>query len=79
MSQDLPTPLPDPSHGEFLLYQSEDGRVKLSVRIQDRTVWLTQRLIAELFQVSVKTANEHLVNLTRNAIWTPEQLSGNSG
>lgn len=51
------------SVGEFLLYTSDDGRVRLSVRVQEGTVWLPQRLIAELFGVSVKTANEHLVNI----------------
>ena len=49
--------------GEVLLYTSDDGRTRLSVRVQDGTVWLPQRLIAELFGVSVKTANEHLVNI----------------
>jgi hypothetical protein len=63
MSSNVPTPPPDPGHGEFLLYQSEDGRVRLSVRIQDRTVWLPQRLIAELFQISVPTVNEHLATI----------------
>ncbi len=58
MSANLPVP-----GGEFLLYTSEDGNVRLSVRIQDGTVWLNQRLIAELFDVSVKTASEHLVNI----------------
>ncbi len=56
MANNLPTPNPGPS-GEFILYQTEDGRTKLQVRVEDRTVWLAQRLIAELFQVSVKTAN----------------------
>lgn len=58
MSDNLPVP-----GGEFLLYTSDDGRVRLSVRVGDGTVWLPQRLIAELFGVSVKTVNEHLVNI----------------
>jgi hypothetical protein len=58
MSENLPGP-----GGELLLFTSDDGRVRLSVRVQDGTVWLPQRLIAELFRVSVKTANEHLVNI----------------
>lgn len=47
--------------GQILIYN--DGATRLQVRLEGRTVWLTQRLIAELFQVSVKTANEHLVNI----------------
>ncbi len=58
MNDNLPVP-----GGEFLLYTSDDGRVRLSVRVQDGTVWLPQRLIAELFGVSVPTANEHLGNV----------------
>lgn len=56
---------PDPSvpGGEFLLHTSADGRTRLSVRVQDGTVWLPQRLIAELFGVSVPTTNENLGNI----------------
>ena len=50
-----------PPAGQILIYQ--DGGARLQVRLEGRTVWLSQRLIAELFQVSVKTANEHLVNI----------------
>lgn len=53
---------PDDS-GEFLLYQTEDGQTRIDVRVADETVWLYQRHIAQLFEVSVKTANEHLVNI----------------
>jgi hypothetical protein len=53
------TPLPP--EGQFLIYT--DGGQNLRVRIDGRTVWLTQKLIAELFQVSVPTVNEHLTNI----------------
>jgi hypothetical protein len=59
---DKPNPTePTPPDGQILIYQ--DGATRLQVRLEGRTVWLPQRLIAELFQVSVKTANEHLVNI----------------
>ena len=54
-------PPQEPPQGQLLIYQ--DGGLNLQVRLDGQTVWLTQRPIAELFQVSVKTANEHLVNL----------------
>jgi len=38
---------PKESGGEFLLYQAEDGQVKLEVCLQNETVWLTQQMIAE--------------------------------
>jgi hypothetical protein len=55
----LSQPLPDPS-GEFLLYQTEDGRTQVECRFEDDTIWLTQAQMAELFQVSVPNVNLHL-------------------
>ena len=46
--------------GEILLYQTPDGQTRLECRFQDETIWLTQALMAELYQVSVPTINEHL-------------------
>jgi len=56
--------------GDFLLYQTEDGRTRLQVRLVDETVWLSQKLMAELFQKDVRTINEHLQN-----IFKEEELS----
>jgi hypothetical protein len=49
--------------GEFLIYQTEDGRTRIQCRFENETIWLTQALIAELFQKDVRTINEHLVNI----------------
>ena len=54
---------PVPPMGEIVLYQSEDGRTRLECRFADETLWLSQVLIAELFQVTVPTVSEHLKNL----------------
>jgi hypothetical protein len=54
-------PEPAPPDGQILIYQ--DGATRLQVRLEGRTVWLSQRLIAELFQVSVPTVNEHLAGI----------------
>ena len=51
-------PAPD---GQLLIYH--DGATRLQVRLDGRTVWLTQRQLAELYQVSVSTINEHLKNI----------------
>lgn len=45
---------------EIVLYQTEDGRTRIQCRFENETIWLTQALIAELFQVTVPTVNEHL-------------------
>jgi hypothetical protein len=49
--------------GEILLYQTEDGRTRLECRFADESIWLTQRLMGELFQKDVRTINEHLSNI----------------
>jgi hypothetical protein len=45
---------------EIVLYQTEDGQTRIQCRFEDGSIWLPQRLIAELFQVTVPTVNEHL-------------------
>jgi hypothetical protein len=61
-----PQPAPDgPASpaGEIILYQTEDGRTRVECRFIDETLWLSQALIAELFQVTVATVNEHIKNI----------------
>ena len=45
------------------IYQSLDGEQKIRVIIEDENVWLSQKLIADLFDVDVRTINEHLKNI----------------
>ena len=52
MADKLPVPAPK---GEFLFYPGEDGQMRLSVLFEDETIWLTQKLMAELFQKDVRT------------------------
>jgi hypothetical protein len=51
---------PAPPTGEIVLYQTEDGCTRVECRFVDETLWLSQALIAELFQKNVRTINEHL-------------------
>jgi hypothetical protein len=44
----------------IILYQTEDGRTRIQCRFEDETVWLTQKLMADLFQIGVGTVNHHL-------------------
>ncbi|BAS68179.1 virulence RhuM family protein [Bathymodiolus septemdierum thioautotrophic gill symbiont] len=48
---------------QFIIYQSEDGQIKLDVRFVDETVWLTQALMAELFGTSKQNIGQHLKNI----------------
>jgi hypothetical protein len=54
---------PAPPTGEIVLYLTEDGRTRVECRFVDETLWLSQALIAELFQKDVRTVNEHLQNI----------------
>jgi len=51
------------NNSQIIIYQNENGETKLDVRFQDETVWLTQKLMAELFQTSVPNINIHLKNI----------------
>ena len=53
-------PLPN---SEIILYQTEDGRTRVQCRFENETLWLSQALIAELFEKDVRTINEHLANI----------------
>ncbi len=51
------------STAEFLIFTSQNGENSIEVRYEDESIWLTQKLIAELFQKDVRTINEHLQNI----------------
>ena len=46
--------------GEFLLYQTEDGRTRIQCRFENESLWLTQAQIAELFQTTPQNVTLHL-------------------
>lgn len=49
--------------GEILIYQNPEGSIKIDVRLDDETVWLTIDQMTELFQKSRSTVNEHILNV----------------
>jgi hypothetical protein len=49
--------------GEIILYQNSEGNIKLDVRLEEETVWLTQAQLCELFQKSKATVSEHIKNV----------------
>jgi len=52
-----------PVKSEFLVYQTEDGCVKLDVRLDNETVWLTQQMMADLFQSSKQNISHHIQSI----------------
>ena len=53
-------------NSQIIIYETEDGQVKLDVRFDGDTVWLTQKLMAELFGVTVPNINMHLRNIFKS-------------
>ncbi len=51
------------SQSEIILYQTEDNRTRIEVRLENDTVWLTQNQMAELFQTSIPNISMHIRNL----------------
>lgn len=51
------------AESKIIIYQSEDGKTKIETRLEDETVWLTIDQMAELFQKSRSTINEHILNI----------------
>ena len=64
-------PLPQ---SEIILYQTEDGRTRIQCRFENETIWLTQKLMAELFQKDVRTINEHIQNVFAEGELSPESV-----
>ena len=50
-------------NGELIIYQTSDGNIKIDVRLSEKTVWLTQAQLCELFQKSKATISEHIKNV----------------
>lgn len=57
---------------EIIFYQTEDGQSRIQVRLENGTVWLSQRLMAELFQKDIRTINEHINNIYVEGELSPE-------
>ncbi|MDI6783191.1 MAG: virulence RhuM family protein [bacterium] len=68
------TTLPDkPQHiSDIIFYQTEDGETRIQVRLENETVWLTQKTMAELYQKDVRTINEHIQNIFAEGELSPE-------
>ncbi len=48
---------------EIIIYQDEKGNTNIDVRLENETIWLTQKQMAELFERDVRTINEHIINV----------------
>mgnify|MGYP000927954301 CR=1 FL=1 len=63
--------LPD-KRSEIIMYQTEGGDTRLEVRLEDATVWLSQKMMANLYQKDVRTINEHIKSIYAEGELDPE-------
>ena len=75
MSILIPPP-PGPG-GEFLFYQTEDGRTRMEVRLQQETVWLSLKQMAELFQRDKSVISRHISNMFEEKELARERVVAN--
>ena len=61
MQQESPTP--DIAAGELLFYTSKDGKVKMEIRVEEETIWMSQQMMAELFQTTKQNISLHVANI----------------
>ena len=54
---------PQPSETPVVLYQTEDGTVRVSALVRNETLWLTQKAMSDLFEVGVSAVSKHLANI----------------
>jgi hypothetical protein len=62
------------STAEFLIFTGQAGEQSIEARYEDETIWLTQKLIAVLFSVSIPTINEHLKNIFDSGELDPDSV-----
>jgi hypothetical protein len=62
---------PSPT-GEFILYTTEDGKSRVECRFENETIWLSQALIAELFETTPQNITLHLKALVEDGEIDPE-------
>jgi len=47
----------------IIIYQTEDGKTKIDIKVENDTLWMTQKAMADLYQKSTNTINEHIKNI----------------
>jgi len=66
------------THSSLLFYQTEDGRQRIEVRLEEETVWLTQRLMSDLFQTTPENITIHLKNIFSEGELDPNSVTKES-
>src|ERR1700675_3333254 len=65
-------------NSSLLFYQTEDGKQRIEVRLENETVWLTQKLMSELFQTTPENITIHLKNIFSEGELDPNSVAKES-
>jgi len=65
--------------GEIIMYENDSGQTAIQVKLQDETVWLSIEQMAQLFNKSRSTINEHILNIYKEKELVPEDTSRKIG
>ncbi len=63
----------DNQNSQIVIYKDQNGKIKIDVRFEDETVWLTQNAMAELFKTTKQNVGQHIKNIFKEG-----ELAGNS-
>ena len=75
----------DETQSNILIYQNESGNIKEDVKFEDESIWLSQKQLAVVFGKSIKTINEHIINifddeeLDKNAVIRNYRITASDG
>src|SRR3990167_5208879 len=59
---------------QIIIYETDDGKARVDVRFEDENVWLTQKLIAQLFECSIDNVSLHLKNIFAEGELDPKSV-----
>ena len=68
---------PDHKPPQIIIYETDDKVARVSVRLEDETVWLANLQLAQLFQVSKATVSEHIKNIFDSGELSPDAVVRN--
>ena len=62
------------NNSEILLYKTEDGQTKIDVRLEEETVWLSQKEMSVLFQKERSVITKHINNFLERESWMKKAM-----
>jgi hypothetical protein len=65
---------PENSNSQITIYETQDGKARVEVRFERENIWLTQKMMAQLFDCSIDNVSLHLKNIFTENELTPDSV-----